>query len=64
MVETYQTDQGILELLTKIVLKPNNHLETSDIRKFLKNKVESHQLPKKIMFVESLPKTVTNKKVR
>jgi benzoate-CoA ligase len=64
LVETYQTDQGILELLAKIVLKPNNHLETRDIRSFLRNKVESHQLPKKIMFVASLLKTVTNKKIR
>jgi benzoate-CoA ligase len=64
LVETYQTDQGILELLAKIVLKSDSHLETRDIRSFLRNKVESHQLPKKILFVESLLKTVTNKKVR
>jgi benzoate-CoA ligase len=62
LVSTYKTDQGLLELTANIVV--NTNITTGDIRRYLKNKVEPHQVPKKIVFVESLIKTVTNKKVR
>lgn len=62
LVATYQTDQGLLELTVNIVTNAN--ITAGDIRRYLKDKVESHQIPKKIVFVESLKRTVTNKKVR
>jgi acyl-coenzyme A synthetase/AMP-(fatty) acid ligase len=62
LVATYQNDQGLLELTVNIVT--NSNITAGDIRRYLKDKVESHQIPKKIVFVESLKRTVTNKKVR
>jgi len=52
------------EILSKIVIKDDYNLVARDVRKFLKNKLEIHKIPKYIDFVDVLPKTVTTKKIR
>lgn len=53
---------NILELEAKIIVR--SKITSGEIRKFLKDKIEIHQIPKRIFFVNSLPKTVTQKKIR
>ena len=53
---------NILELEAKIVAKST--ITAGNIRNFLKGKIELHQIPKRILFVDYIPKTVTAKKIR
>ena len=52
------------ELSSKIVLKKSHNITSSEIRSFLSKKIELYKIPKHIYFVESLPKTLTTKKIR
>jgi acyl-coenzyme A synthetase/AMP-(fatty) acid ligase len=52
----------MLELEAKIVI--NSTITAGSIRNFLKDKLEMHQIPKRILFVDYIPKTVTAKKIR
>jgi benzoate-CoA ligase len=57
-----QNSLNILELEAKIVAKST--ITAGNIRNFLKGKIELHQIPKRILFVDYIPKTVTAKKIR
>jgi len=62
VVSTHQNSLNMLELEAKIVTK--SKITVGSIRNFLKGKIEMHQIPKRILFVDCIPKTVTAKKIR
>jgi acyl-coenzyme A synthetase/AMP-(fatty) acid ligase len=62
VVYTRQNSLNMLELEAKIVI--NSTITAGSIRNFLKDKLEMHQIPKRILFVDYIPKTVTAKKIR
>ena len=62
VVTSRLSTNGLVELSAKIVTK--NNINARDIRRFLKNRVEPHKIPKNIEFVDNIPKTVTLKKIR
>ena len=47
-----------------IVLEKNAKLSASDLRNFLKNKLARYKIPKKILFVDELPKTELGKVIK
>lgn len=62
LVYTNFNKLNILELKAKVIIR--SAITAGEIRKFLKDKIEIHQIPKRIFFVDSLPNTVTQKKIR
>ena len=46
---------------TAVVLKKGTKLSTSQLKNFLKDKLASYKIPKKILFVDKLPKTELGK---
>jgi acyl-coenzyme A synthetase/AMP-(fatty) acid ligase len=62
LVYTSLNNLNMLELEAKII--SHNTLNAGDIRKYLKDKIESHKIPKRIWFTDTIAKTVTAKKIR
>jgi benzoate-CoA ligase len=55
-------DNNLPELYAFVVL--NKNITATDIQQYLKNKLAKHKIPKHFRFVETLPKTLTNKTIR
>lgn len=58
---------GLVEILAQVVLRDNHEPSeemTKDILKFIKLKIALYKQPKKIVYVDELPKTSTGKKKR
>jgi len=62
LVFTELNIMGLLELKANVIT--SNNVTAGMIRRFLSNRLESHKIPKHIYFVYSIPKTITNKKIR
>jgi acyl-coenzyme A synthetase/AMP-(fatty) acid ligase len=62
LVFTELNVMGLLELKANVIT--SNNVTAGMIRRFLYNRLESHKIPKHIYFVHSIPKTITNKKIR
>lgn len=62
LVYTNLNKLNILELEAKIICYET--ITAGDIRKFLKDKIESHKIPKRIWLTDTIAKTLTAKKIR
>jgi benzoate-CoA ligase len=62
LVFTELNDVGLLELKAKVIT--SNNITAGMIRRFLSTRLESHKIPKYLYFVDNIPKTITNKKIR
>lgn len=49
------------EAAAAIVLKKEKEINTTEIRKFLKNKLAGYKIPRKIFFIDEIPKTFLGK---
>jgi acyl-coenzyme A synthetase/AMP-(fatty) acid ligase len=61
-VVAHSLKNNLPELYAFVILTKN--ITATDIQQYLKNKLAKHKIPKHFRFVESLPKTLTNKKMR
>lgn len=64
IVGSYIDEYGMAKIESKIILKENAYVTAGDIRRFLKQKLGSDKIPKRILFVDTIAKTVTLKKIR
>jgi acyl-CoA synthetase (AMP-forming)/AMP-acid ligase II len=64
IVGSYIDEYGMAKIESKIILKENTSVTAGDIRRFLKQKLGSDKIPKRILFVDTIAKTVTLKKIR
>ena len=56
--------EGFTKLTAQIVPKKDTDISAGEIRKYLRENLESYKIPKYIEFVSSINKTVTAKKIR
>jgi benzoate-CoA ligase len=61
---TINNNEGFNTITAKIILAPNIRFDAGELRRYLKGILESFKIPKYFKLVESLPLTVTNKKIR
>jgi benzoate-CoA ligase len=61
---TINNNEGFNTITAKIILAPNTRFDPGRLRRYLKDILESFKIPKYFKLVESLPLTVTNKKIR
>lgn len=59
-----EDNMGFIKLKARIILKPNKELLEGDVRRYLKDKLEQHKIPKYIEFTDTIEKTPTAKKIR
>lgn len=64
VVIPYTIPSGGIELRAYIVPADGVTITPGQVRKFLSPRLESHKVPKQIVFVDNIPKTVTTKKIR
>jgi acyl-coenzyme A synthetase/AMP-(fatty) acid ligase len=62
LVFTELNDMGLLELSAKVIT--NIDITFGMIRRFLSIRLAPHKIPKHLYFVDNIPKTITNKKIR
>lgn len=61
---TINNNEGFNTITAKIILAPNTRFDAGRLRRYLKGILESFKIPKYFKLVESIPLTVTNKKIR
>lgn len=59
-----EDDMGLTKLKARVIIKSNHTLTEGDVRRYLKDKVESYKIPKFIEFTDTIMKTPTAKKIR
>lgn len=64
LVSVVKDQFDLLEINADIVVNSISNLTAGNLRRFLAPNLESHMIPRFINFVETLPKTITNKKIR
>ena len=63
LVTVYKDHRGFDQIQARIKFK-QEPLSVAQIRRYLKNKIESHKIPRQIIVVEGIPKTISGKKIR